>query len=322
MAGPSLHRWLIPAAVTVVFMASSCLFDSEPAEPGYPSQLEATLSFGDVGAPAACKCMPGSEVALIAADSRIGVVQLQTGQLLASLDLGVSVDDLSDSQAGGFAWAVADSLLYRLDLSGPSLLDPMRLDGRGLYVTASSSENAVLVLMDDDSLFQVDVDSLKGWTVPGLALPGCQGLEYGGGGTLYAVLGSEGVIAGFNIDGWNEIGRVSIPGDAIDMFPGPTGYVCAIVNGSNELWFIRTSDCKLYRMITFPETPVAAASVPDGVYGFGSCPGTGLMVVSESGQVELRSMDYGIPSGIDITPDGERAVLCNAETRTVYILVR
>jgi len=310
------------AGLMAVLITSSCIFDSEPAEPGFPSELEASISFEDVGAPAACKCMPNSDAALVIADDHIGVVQLQTGQLAASFDLGVAVDDIADSQAGGYAWALADSLLYRIDISAPSLLDPVRLDGRGLYVTASSQENAVMVVMEDDSLFRMDADSIHGWTVPGIAMNGCQGLEYGGEGILYAVLGSEGAIAGFDTGDWDEIGRVSIPGDAIDMFPGPSGYVCAIVDGSNELWFIRTVDCKLYRMITFPETPAAAASMPDGSYGYGACAGSGLLIVAESGQVDFRSMQYGVPAGIDITPDGERAVLCNAETRMVHVLAR
>jgi hypothetical protein len=264
--------------------------------------------------------MSASAIAVVAAGTSLAMIDLQAGQSTATLEIGVGIDDIADSDAGGYAWVLADSFLYPVDLAGSSLGDPVRLGGAGSFVTVSTSGQRALVSMADDSVRLLDLNNMQLSTLDSLVLPGCQGLAFGGDETVYAALGSQSVIAGYETAGWTEIGRVSVPGEVIDLFPGPSGYICAIVNGSNELWYIRTIDCKLYRMITFPETPSAAASMPEGDYAYATCPATGLLVVAESGQVELRTQDFGFPSGMDITPDGDRAVLCSSEDRKVYIL--
>jgi hypothetical protein len=313
---------MVPVAAlsVTVLLAAGCLFDSEPAEPGFPAELEATISFQDIGDPVLCKCMTGSVIALVSAGTSLGVINIQTGENPVALELGIQIDDIADSDSEGYAWVLADSLLYPVDLSGPSTGAPLRLRGTGSFVTVSSQGRRALISMDDDSVTLLDLTTLEMTTLEQLLIPSCRGLAFGGDETVYAALGSEGVIAGYETGGWTEMGRISVPGEVMDLFPGPSGYICAIVNGSNELWYIRTSDCKLYKMITFPETPTAAASMPLGDYGYATCPGTGLLVVSESGQVELRTQSFGFPSSIDISPDGGRVVLCSAEDRKVYIL--
>ncbi|MBN2587885.1 MAG: WD40 repeat domain-containing protein [Candidatus Fermentibacteraceae bacterium] len=309
-------------SVLAVLMAAGCIFDSEPEEPGFPSQLDATISFQAIGDPVLCKCMSGSGLALVAAGTSLGVIDIQSGQSPVELALGVEIDDIADSDAAGYAWVLADSLLYPVDLSGPSLESPVRLGGGGSFVTVSSAGNRALVSMNDDSITLVDLTGMQVTTLAELQIRACQGMAFGCDETVYAALGSEGVIAGYETENWTEIGRVSVPGDVIDLFPGPSGYICVIVNGSNELWFIRTSDCKLYSMTTFPETPLAAASMPDGSFAYATCAGSGLMVVAENGQIELRSQQFGMPSSIDISPDGSRAVLCSTDERRVYVLVK
>jgi hypothetical protein len=321
-SGQRVHKGLFMTMIPAVLLTAGCIFDSEPVEPGFPSELDATISFQEIGDPVLCKCMSGSALALVAAGTCLGVINMQSGQSPAALDLGIEIDDIADSDAAGYAWVLADSLLYPVDLSGPSLESPIRLRGSGRYVTVSSEGGRALVSMNDDSVTLVDLTSMQASTLAELQIQSCQGMAFGGDETVYAALGSEGVIAGYETGNWTEIGRVSVPGDVIDMFPGPSGYVCAIVNGSNELWFIRTSDCKLYRMTTFPETPMAAASMPDGCFAYATCAGSGLLVVAESGQIELRTQQYGLPSSIDISPDGARVVLCSADERRVYILVK
>ncbi len=47
-----------------------------------------------------------------------------------------------------------------------------------------------------------------------------------------------------------------------------------------------------------------------------------MVIVAESGQIELKTMDFGLPSSIDVSNDGERAVICSSDNEAVYILVK
>ena len=320
MTGSSRYR--VIALLLIAALTAGCIFDSEPAEPGFPSKPDAVVSFQDIGDPIICKCMSGSGIALVAAGSSLAVLDLQSGASPSVLEMGIEIDDVADTDAAGMAWVLAGSILQSVDYSAPSLGTSVDLGSPGSYAAVSGTAGLAMVAMANDSLLSVDLSTGEASAVDGLMLRGCQGLAFGGADRLLAALAVDGAIVAYDTGDWSEVGRVSVPGDVIDLFPGPSGYVCAIVNGSNELWFIRTSDCKLYKMVTFPETPVSAASMPQGDFAFAACPSTGVMVVAENGQVEFRSADLGLPVSIDITPDGERAVLCSPDEGKVYILVK
>ncbi|MEN8209228.1 MAG: hypothetical protein ABFR50_08255, partial [Candidatus Fermentibacteria bacterium] len=185
----------------------------------------------------------------------------------------------------------------------------------------SADGDTAWVSMDNDSIGIINLATLEVSVAPGIAISNCQGIASGDNGILFIAEGANGVITGYDTGTWTEIGHVSVPGEVYDLFPGPSGYICAIVDGSNELWFIKTETCMLYKMITFPAIPSAAASMPDGSFAYAACPGSGLIIVAQSGQIELRMMDFGLPSNIDISNDGERAVVCSPDNEAVYILV-
>ena len=128
------------------------------------------------------------------------------------------------------------------------------------------------------------------------------------------------VIAAYNTETWTETGSCTVPGDVISIFPGPQCFICAVVEGSNELWYIKKEDCVLYKMITFPVVPTTAASTPDGSYAYAVCENYGVIIVAASGQIEHTTTEFGYPQSIDLSSDGQRAVVCSSEYETVYIL--
>ncbi len=313
---------LMAGGLALCLLSSACIFDSEPEEPGFPSELAATVSLESTGQPVLCKCMTNSEVALVAAGSGLAVIDLYAGETIGVLDTGVEIDDIADSDVDGYGYVLAGPGVYPVDLAAPGLGTPVKLSAPGSFMAVSPAGDLAWVALENDSLAQLNLASMEAAVLKEPLAENCQGLASGDNGALFAALGNEGVIAGWETGSWSELGRVSVPGEVIDLFPGPSGYVCAITGGSNELWFIRTIDCKLYKMITFPETPSAAASMPDGLHAFASCANSGLMVVAENGETLLRTMDFGLPVSIDITRSGNMAVLCSQEERKVYILVR
>ena len=306
-----------------LLLSLACIFgEDEPAIPGFPAQIDAEISFAGIGSPSICKCMLDYDIALVAAGNSLAVVDIVNGENEAVIDLGMEIDDIADSDVDGFGYVLTGSLLHPVNLSGAFTEDPVKIPVECSYVSVTSEGDAIWLSMDNDSIGMIDLATGEVTVVPDMAIGNCQGIASAQNSILYIADGSNGIITGYDTDTWDEIGHLSVPGEVYDIFPGPSGYICAIVDGSNELWFIKSESCTLYRMITFPVIPTAAASTPDGIFAYASCPGTGMVIVSESGQIELKTMDYGLPSSIDVSNDGERAVICSPDNESVFILVK
>lgn|GEM_PF-3416632 len=306
-----------------LLLSLACIFgEDEPAIPGFPAQIDAEISFAAIGSPSICKCMPDYDIALVAAGNSLAIVDIVNGENKAVIDLGMEIDDIADSDVDGFGYVLTGSLLHPVNLSGGFTEDPIKITAECSYVSVSTGGDAAWVSMDNDSIGMIDLATGEASVVPDMTIESCMGIASAENSILYIADGGNGLITGYDTDTWVEIGHLSVPGEVYDLFPGPSGYICAIVDGSNELWFIKSETCTLYRMITFPVIPTAAASTPDGIFAYASCPGTGMVIVSESGQIEMRTMDYGLPSSIDVSNDGERAVICSPDNESVFILVK
>ncbi len=315
-----LRRGII--SVLVLFSLSCIFGEDESFIPGYPAEIDAEISYASIGSPSLCKCMLDYDIALVAAGNSLVVVDIINGENEAVIDLGMEIDDIADSDVDGFGYVLTGSFLHPVNLSGAFLEDPVKFTVDCSFVSVSSEGDAAWVSMDNDSIGMIDLITMEVSVVPDMAIEDCQGIASAQNSLLYIADGANGLITGYDTDTWTEIGHVSVPGEVYDLFPGPSGYICAIVDGSNELWFIKSETCTLYKMITFPVTPTAAAAMPDGSFAYATCPGTGMIIVAESGQLEQRTMDFGLPSSIDVSNDGERAVICSPDNESVFILVK
>lgn len=306
---------------TWMLISLSCIFgEEEPFVSGFPSEIDAEIPFGSIGSPSMCKCMLDYDIALVAAGNSLAVVDIINGQNDAVIDLGMEIDDIADSDVDGYGYVLTGSFLYPVNLPGAFLEDPIKLSVDCSFISVSAEGDVVWVSMDNDSIGMLDLLTMEVSVVQNITIGDCQGIASAQNSILFIADGSISLIIGYDTDTWAEIGRVSVPGEVNDLFPGPFGYICAIVEGSNELWFIKSETCTLYKMITFPVTPTAAASMPDGSFAYASCPGSGMLIVAESGQIELRTMDFGLPSSIDVSNDGDRAVICSPDNEAVFIL--
>lgn len=323
--GHRIYKHILPVIIllSVFPVHLSCILDSEPALPAFPTVVDVSIPFEDIGIPSICICTNTQDLALIAADQNLAVLDIVNCEVVAVLNIGVEIKDLGDSDVSGYEYVLTDSMLYPVDLTGHQLENPINVGAGSEYLSVSNINNVAWIVHDDDSLTMVDLLSLAVKDVSYLPFSECQGIVASpDGNAIFLADGSRDVIVAFDTETGTEIGCCSVPGDVIDLFPGPQGFVCAIVEGSNELWFIRSDNCSLYRMITFPVTPVAAASMPNGCYAYASCTAIGLIIVSESGQPEFKSMEFGIPVSIDIDSKGYRAVICSPDNEAVYILKR
>lgn len=319
------YGYLILLSLVFPFMLIqiSCIFDSPPDIPGYPSRVDFSISLKSVGTPSMCECTCVQDLALVIADNNIVLIDIAYGDIVSVLDTGVEIRDLGDTDVDGYGYVLTESLLYPVDLVGESLDPPLNIGSGAKYISISAADGSAWIVHENDCLTKVDLLTQEVSGIPSKLMADCQGIAADqNGDVIFLAGGSRMVIAAFDTETWTETGSCSVPGEVISLFPGPPGFVCAVVEGSNELWYIKEEDCNLYKMITFPVVPTTAASMPDGSYAYAVCENIGMIIVAESGQIEYRTSEFGYPQSIDLSSDGERAVICSAEYETVYILIK
>lgn len=317
------HGYVILLSVVFPFILIqvSCIFDSPSEILGYPSRVDFSISFESVGAPSMCECTCVQDLALVVAGDNIVLVDIEYGDVVSVLDVGVEIRDLGDTDVDGYGYVLTESLLYPVDLVGKRLDSPLDIGSGAKFISISVDDESAWIIHENDCLTKVDLLTNEVFSIPSKLLADCQGIAADqNGDVIFLAGGSRMVIAAFDTETWTETGSCSVPGDVISIFPGPPGFICAVVEGSNELWYIKKENCDLYKMITFPVVPTTAASMPDGSYAYAACENIGMIIVAESGQIEHRTDEFGYPQSIDLSSDGTRAVICSAEYETVYIL--
>jgi hypothetical protein len=311
---------ILSLAVAAGLLMSSCFLDADPSVPGYPSALMATIDLDTLGLLLDCASTTTGAL-LVSGGSRAAAIRLDDGTLLDILELGSAVCDLGDTDAAGFAYILTDDRLTPVSLSSWELQTPVPLGVGCLYTTVSPETGKAWVVDQSDVISEVDLATGDVQTVPGKPVSDCMGLACSeDGSALFAVDGAENAVVRLSTSDWTVSGRLDLGGQAIDLFRGPAGFICCIVEGSNEIWFIDAETCTLTLMTTIPDVPLAAAVMPDRSFSYASCPGTGLVVVSSSGQIEFRNADMGFPTSISISGDGNRVALCCPDEGVVRLL--
>jgi DNA-binding beta-propeller fold protein YncE len=306
--------------MTAGLLTSSCFLDADPSEPGYPSVLMATIDLDSLGLLQKCATTTNGAL-LVSVGSSVAVIRLDDGSLLDILELGSSVCDLGDTDAAGYAYILTDDRLTPVSLGSWELQTPVTLGTGCLYTTVSPETGRAWVVDQADIISEVDLATGAVLSVPGKLVSDCMGLACSeDGSALFAVDGAENALVKLSTSGWTVSGTLDLSGGAIDLFRGPSGFVCCIVEGSNEIWFIDVESCTLTLMTTIPEVPLAAAVMPDRSFSYASCPGSGLVVVSSSGQIEYHSTEMGLPASIAISGDGSRVALCCPDEGVVRLL--
>lgn len=255
---------------------------------------------------------------IVVAGSNAVVLDIDRGEIAAVLDIGVDIVDLGDTDVNGTAYVLTEDKLFPIDLSGYVTGEAIEVGSDIRYLSVSEQTNSA-VIAGEEALYTVDLNSYQVTEITDTLFRECRGMIVSDN-ILVVADGERSAFVSFEMETWTELGNYSVPGDVIDIFPGYNGYIAAIVENSNEIWFIDPDGCTLEKMSTFPTDPVAAASMPDGEFAFGSCDGVGFVVVSKSGELVYTSGTFGVPEHIRINRDGTRAIVCSQENEAVYIL--
>ncbi len=291
------------------------------AVPPYPGRLSHEVDLGAIQQVDHCSSTLACDVLLLAGGSRMAGLEVATGDLLFQTELQAAVSDVSDTDAAGRLCVLAGEELLTVDPRTGDVEASVEV-GPGLGYVAVWRAGETAWLMGEGGLaVTVDLSTGEASVHPELLPLSCTGLAAAeDGSALYCPDPSAGALLRLDPSTFRVTGRCDVYGSVVSMSPGPEGTVCITVSGSNELWYVSGGEMSVSRMVTFPTEPLAAVSTPDGSHAFGSVAGEGLMVVAESGQVELKTDEYGLPDALHVTGDGDHAVVCSGGS--AYVLVR
>lgn len=310
------------AAVLVALLVLpgvSCILDPVDG-PDYPAEWAASYPLDSLGTPVACAYSSDGGLAAVAAGGSVLVIDpgSEASWLLFTVeDSLVDVDFLPD---GSEVVAVSKDSLYHAVPGTPGQPGRLCLPA-GAAMVAPLAGRAVCVIFEDGALSVLEG---PGWTVPPVvstpadtALAACTARS--GGAVL---IGDGDSLLSVDPSTGSALASAALSGDCRDLFVGGVGRICAVCEGSNEIWVMDDTDLGIELLVTFPSVPVSGAVTPDGGWYYAACPGYGLVISSSAGSQDYTTEGYGVPCDIAVSPGGETALVLDAESATAHLLSR
>ncbi len=308
------------AGAVIALVCSSCLLGGEPA-PGYPGYLLRTFDCSGYGEPAACCFSSDGLYAVASAGKTLLFFELRHGNLSGNITLDSDVIAVVSVPGGDQLLVLSEQRLFVVSQSGFTVTGDVELAGAGAWLSISPDGASAWVLHTDGFITRL---APSDWSVlshewTGIDAP--SGLTVSGdGASLFVGSNGDSTICRLSAPGLERTGQCEVYNTVISLFKGPDGMLCALVDGSNEIWFVDESSCTVDYMMTVPDVPVCGASMPDGSFAYAGVPGTGLVVCSSSGELVLKTAVYGLPGSVTLESEGWNALICSTEQMSISIL--
>ena len=308
------------ASVAVALVCSSCLLGAEEV-PGYPGYLLRTFDCSGFGEPTACCFSSDGLFAVASAGQNLLFFELRHRNLYGNTALDSDVIAVVAVPDEGELLALTEQRLFVVSLSGFTVSAEVDLEEAAAWLSISPDGSSVWVLHTDGFLTRI---APSGWSVlsyDSLEIGEPSGLAVSDNGTsLFVGSNGDSTICRLDAQDLERTGECEVYNTVISLFDGSEGMVCALVEGSNEIWFIDEVSCTVDNMMTVPGVPLCGASTSDGSFAYAGVPGTGLVVCSRSGELVLKTSAYGLPSSIALDNEGWNAVICSADQMSISIL--
>jgi len=308
------------AAAVIAFVCGSCLLGAEPA-PGYPGYLLRTFDCSGYGEPAACCFSSDGLYAVASAGNSLLFFELRHGNLSGNTALDSDVIAVVSVPGEGQLLVLSEQKLSVVSQSGFTVTGDVELAGAAAWLSISPDGGSAWVLHADGFITSL---APSDWTVLsydsiGIGEPSGMAVS-GDGSSLFIGSNGDSTICRLDVQDLERTGECDVYNTVISLFDGSDGMLCALVDGSNEIWFIDEGSCTVQYMMTVPDVPVCGASMPDGSFAYAGVPGTGLVVCSRSGEHVLKTAVYGLPGSVALESEGWNAVICSAEQMSISIL--
>jgi hypothetical protein len=312
------------ATVLAVFLSiCGCVLGTEEV-PDYPgSHLRTFQCSGDYGEPSVCTFTGDGRYAVAVAGERLLFFELRHGNLMGETALGTEALGIEATADGSRILVLTEGSLLAVDVQGFSLLHETILEDTATAISLSPDGSCAWVLCDDGIVIWVDTSS---WEISGTAdtgIPQAMGLVASGDGNAILVGNcGDSTVCRLGIPDMQLQASSETWAPVLGLFPGPEGMFSGLVEGSNEVWFWRESDCQVDYLTTVPGTPSCGASMSDGSFLYAGVPGTGLVIARRNGEHALVTSEFGYPASVAVESAGWNAVLCAPGQMSITILER
>jgi hypothetical protein len=321
MSRSSSYFLLTGAATAVIaLVCSSCLLGAEPA-PGYPGYHLRTFDCSGYGEPAACCFSSNGLLAVASAGKDLLFFELRHGNLLGSITLDSDVIAVVNVPDGDQLLVLSEQKLFVVSPAGFTVTGEVELAGAAAWLSISHDGSSAWVLHTDGFITRLAPSDWGVLSYDSIGIGEPSGLAASGdGASLFVGSNGDSTICRLAVPGLEPTGECEVYNTVISLFKGPDGMLCALVDGSNEIWFIDEGSFFIDYMMTVPDVPICGASMPDGSFAYAGVPGTGLVVCSSSGEHVLTTAVYGLPSSVALESEGWNAVICSTEQMSISIL--
>ncbi len=296
-------------ALSLLLLSGSCLMGAEEGL-DFPNYLQASRTLpGEVTVPPVFSLEGNYGIA--ASGDTLYHMELRHGRVHGKTPVGGTVIGLSPG-SGGSLFAVTQDMLLRIE--GFSVAAEAVLPGTCAGFTVCGPhpvlilENGVMLVYNGEDL-----------SIAGEASPDISGME--------DLRGFPGMVC-VSSDG-GKVTTLSIPEMTVlveNSFESPVLFMAAAgsslllsTESWNEVAVCSPQDLRITSMFTFPVAPVHAAANPSLSYVYGVCPGSGVQVCLESGEIAWRSAGYGSQSLVALSEDGEAAMISSGNRVDILI---
>lgn len=274
------------------------------------------------GTPVACDFFGNNGDGLAGSGTHLYFIDRDMGYVLADIDLGQPINDVTTTAEGGYGVAVCGTLLYYVSNEAYHLYEAILLPVNGLFVVTKPQSNTLYVIGSDGTIAEVETVS---WTVSathttGLTSPTAAAIS-ADGQALFVADAADNTVKKLSTSSFEVQAECPVEGGTADLYAGSGSSIWAAPAQRSELWTINVGTGLhdgTYDLVSYP---VSVAVMSNGLYVFAGCPGYGTIVIdTQTGDTERTVSDYGTPDDIAILGSGDRSLLCVGERFEVYIL--
>ena len=311
-------RVLLPVLSVMV------LVGCDPASPSfyYDYPISYLQNISTSGTPVACDFFGTAGDGLAGSGTHLYFIDSDVGYVLADIDLGQPINDVTTTAEGGFGVAVCSTLLYYVSNDTYVVHNAVVLPVDGIFVVTKPQSNTLYVIGSDGTV--VEVETIN-WTVSathttGLTSPAAAAVS-SDGQALFVADGADNTVKKLSTSSFEIQAECPVEGGVADLYAGSGSSIWAAPAQKSELWTINLGSGLHDGTYQLPSYPVSVAVMSSGLYVFAGCPGYGTVVIdTQTGDTEMTVSDYGTPDDIAILGSGDRSLLCVAERFEVYVL--
>lgn len=277
----------------------------------FPNYVQASVTLpGEITVPPVFSM--NENYAVVAVADTLYHMELRHGRIHGRTGLPGSITALAGG-SGNPIFAVAGENLCRIEGFEIAAQTPLLSQCTALTVCGTDP----LLLMNDGSLVlrnAVDLSQSAQGTPELENIFFIQGFS-----GMVSISSQGGIITTLSVPGFDMIAENAHNGQILFLQRAGAGYLLFSTDEWNEIAVCYPEDLKIQSMFTFPAAPVQAAADSTVSFIYAVCPGSGIQVCRNSGEIAWRSTGYGSDAVIILADNCETLLISSGSKLEILV---